>query len=350
MLTEGTQSSRAIVRLACAASALCLCLATAGTPFVAHARTRIIDNLFGARLVTAQDGWVVGGFGAIYRTSDGGATWRPQTSNTTEQLFGVDLADTKHGWIVGRSGLILATTDGGETWRRQTSGTENHLFEVKVLDDQRVWIVGDWGTILQTTNGGQTWENRSLERDVILNGLTFADADHGWIVGEAGAILATTDAGKTWTDQRSGVDKTLFSVFFETPQRGWATGIDGIILHTEDGGQTWTAQNGNVEVGELEQVGFDQAFGNPNVYDIAVVGQHGYAVGENGSVFASKDGGATWERQTLPQESSLRWMRAVSLIPDSRGLFVGASGLTVRVDGTKLTSSTSDEHATQAVH
>jgi photosystem II stability/assembly factor-like uncharacterized protein len=311
---------------------------------------RMTDDLFGSSLVSAKEGWVVGGFGTIYHTTDGGSTWRPQVSNSTEQLFSVAFADAKTGWIVGRSGLVLATTNGGDTWKPQTSGTPNHLFQVKALDTQHVWAVGDWGTVLYTQDGGKTWENRSLTRDVILNGLSWADSQHGWIVGEAGTILATTDGGATWTEQHSGVEKTLFGVFFANPQQGWATGIDGLILHTTDGGQTWQVQHGDVEVGALEQVGFADTLGNPSLYDIAVVGKTGYAVGENGAVFASDDGGQTWHRKPVPGDTTLRWMRTLSMVSGTHGVFAGAHGLTVRVVGDHITSSEQDEHATQAVH
>jgi photosystem II stability/assembly factor-like uncharacterized protein len=346
VLTECRPLLRVLVRLVGGLGCTLACVMSA---LPALAAQRISDHLYGARLISAQEGWVVGNFGSIYHTIDGGASWRPQVSNSTEQLYSVDFADTKHGWIVGRSGLLLATTDGGESWRPQTSGTANHLFEVKALDAAHVWVVGDWGTVLYTSDGGKTWQNRSLQRDVILNGLSWADAQHGWIVGEAGAILTTTDGGNTWTEQHSGVEKTLFGVFFETPQRGWATGIDGLILATTDGGQTWQVQNGQAQVGELEQVGFADTIGNPSVYDVAVAGQYGYAVGENGTVFVSQDGGSSWQRGSLPGDSSLRWLRAIALVPGTHGLFVGGDGLTVRVAGLQMTSG-NDEHASQAIH
>jgi photosystem II stability/assembly factor-like uncharacterized protein len=311
---------------------------------------RISDHLYGTRFVTAEDGWAVGAFGTIFRTRDGGDTWHPQISHTTEQLFSVDFVDLQHGWIVGRSGTILHTADGGEVWEAQPAGSEQHLFKVKALDPQRAWAVGDWGTILATHDGGKTWEKRSLERDVILNGMSWPDAEHGWIAGEAGTILATSDGGNTWTDQTSGVEKTLNGVFFTDTQQGWAVGIDGIILHTADGGQTWQVLHGDTEVGALEQVGFAEALGNPSLYDVAVAGKQGYVVGDIGSIFASNDGGITWQRKEMPAEWSLRWIRSVSLVSGTHGELVGANGLAVRVVGDQIKVPEKENHAAEKAH
>ncbi|MGE5156035.1 MAG: WD40/YVTN/BNR-like repeat-containing protein [Betaproteobacteria bacterium] len=309
---------------------------------------RITDNLFGTHFVDADTGWAVGAFGTIFCTRDGGNSWRPQVSHTTEPLFSVDFADARDGWIAGRSGLILHTRDGGATWQVQPTGSERHLFTIAALDPQRAWAVGDWGTILATQDGGATWENRSLERDVILNGESWPDATHGWIVGEAGTILATADGGRTWSDQVSGVEKTLFGVYFVDLQNGWAVGLDGILLHTADGGRSWQVQQGSTEVGALEQVGFQEALGHPSLYGVTVVGKYGYAVGDIGTVLASEDGGQTWHRKDMPAEWRLRWIRAVSLVSGTHGILVGANGLAVRIAGDQIQLPEEEGNAAEA--
>ena len=342
-----TLSPRVIARFAVV---LLLCSVTEGAPAVTRGGVRITDNLFGTHFVDADNGWAVGAFGTIFRTRDGGESWHPQVSNTTEQLFSVAFADAEHGWITGGSGLVLHTTDGGDTWQAQKSGTDRHLFVIRALDAQRAWTVGDWGVILATHDGGATWQNRSLERDVILNGESWPDADHGWIVGEAGTILATSDGGQTWTNQTSGVEKTLFGVFLADLHHGWAVGLDGIILRTIDGGQSWQVQQGSTEVGALEQVGFQEALGNPSLYDIMVVGNYGYAVGDIGTVLASVDGGLTWQRKEMPVEWRLRWIRAVSLVRGTHGALVGANGLAIRIVGDQVKLPEKERHAAEAAN
>jgi photosystem II stability/assembly factor-like uncharacterized protein len=319
-------------------------------PAAPGAGLRVIDNLYGTRFITAQEGWAVGAFGTIIRTRDGGTSWRPQVSHTVEHLYSVDFADPQHGWVVGRRGTVLHSDNGGETWGPQATGNEQHLFKVEALDAQHAWAVGDFGTILATRDGGRTWDNHSLTRDVILNSEAWPDATHGWIVGEAGTILSTSDGGTTWAEQSSGIEKTLFGVSFVDAQHGWAVGLDGLIIRTTDGGQTWQVQHGDTEVGALEQVGFREAFDNPSLYDIAVTTRIGYAVGDNGSVFASEDGGNTWHRKEVPSAANLRWIRAVSLVNGTHGALVGAQGLTIRAAGNQITIPAYEEHATEMVH
>jgi hypothetical protein len=55
----------------------------------------------------------VGANGTILRTTDGGSTWKEQSSGTSELLKGVCFTDAHTGIIVGDHGIILRTTDGG---------------------------------------------------------------------------------------------------------------------------------------------------------------------------------------------------------------------------------------------
>ena len=307
--------------------ALLATAAAASTP----ANPQLKDNLYGAKFVDARQGWVVGAFGVIARTADGGETWQVQPSKTTQQLYDIDFVDGKQGWAVGRQGLILHTSNGGTSWEPQTSGTDQHLFSVDFVDSQLGVAVGDFGTILVTKDGGAHWESRTLEQDVILYDVAMLDAAHGWIAGEMGTILNTTDGGATWTKEDSGIQKTLFGVYFADARRGWAVGIDALILHTSDGGQTWTVQNGTSEMRELEQVGFGQAYENPSLYSVAVDGALGVVAGEIGAIYLSTDGGQTWVRQKSDQASGPKWFRAVSMAPGKHGAIVGADGAHVLV-------------------
>src|SRR5262249_3840074 len=64
-------------------------------------------------------GWAVGKNGTILHTSDGGITWVPQNSSTSNELEGVSFPDPNNGWAVGEHGTIVHTGDGGLTWARQ---------------------------------------------------------------------------------------------------------------------------------------------------------------------------------------------------------------------------------------
>lgn len=61
-------------------------------------------------------------------------------------------------------------------------------------------------------------------------------------VGERGHILYSDDRGEHWQQAHVPVRVTLTSVDFPTPHFGWAVGHDGVILATEDGGTSWHKQ------------------------------------------------------------------------------------------------------------
>lgn len=302
-----------------------LAVETAGT-----AAERIQDALYDAKFVSDRKGWVVGAFGAIYHTTDGGVSWEQQRSDSVEHLYSVDFASRTNGWAVGRAGIILHTGDG-RTWVQQESGTDKHLFAVKAISDTEAMAIGDWGAIFRTTDGGKTWTDRTLPDDVILNHVTFGDATHAWIVGEVGAVYASADGGMTWSRQETGTDKTLFGADFIDAQNGWAVGLDGLMIRTRDGGVTWELERGRADIGSLEQMGVLEALKSPSLYGIAIAGPVGIAVGDMGTILLSRDHGETWEQQAVPREWKLHWIRGVTLVPGANGVMVGSEGLAIPV-------------------
>lgn len=341
---------------------VCLALASA----TAAPAARLQDNLFAVASVDAERAWVVGNFGAVFASKDGGRSWTAQNPGTRTPLFGVDFADATHGWIVGQGGIILRTTDGGATWRPQASPVAGgkHFFAVEVLGRDVAWAVGDWGAIAMTTDGGATWHDRSLgvltiarttdeasdlqviTDDVILYDVEFADARHGAIAGEFGTILMTRDGGATWERAVTRTEKTLFGIAFASAHEAWAVGIDGIILHTTDGGATWDLQHGVIAQSDIGELSFTEAIENPGLYEVDVAGGIGVVVGDTGALFVSTDGGRSWKRRELPGKDRLVWMRGVSLRPGG-GVVVGAGGFTARVaDGEILVRGATQTGAT----
>src|SRR4029450_11410594 len=115
------------------------------------------NNLRGASFVDANTGTVVGDYGTIVRTTDGGNSWTIQVSGTTQNLWAVSFIDANNGAAVGEGGTILGTTDGGANWVSQTSGTTLQLRGVSLSDANNGAAVGEGGTILRTTDGGSSW-------------------------------------------------------------------------------------------------------------------------------------------------------------------------------------------------
>lgn len=61
-------------------------------------------------------------------------------------------------------------------------------------------------------------------------------------IGERGHILYSEDMGDSWQQADVPVRVTLTAVDFTTSELGWAVGHDGVILATRDGGVSWQKQ------------------------------------------------------------------------------------------------------------
>jgi photosystem II stability/assembly factor-like uncharacterized protein len=63
-------------------------------------------------------GWALGAAGQVVRQDQQNTAWK--RANVGMELLswlrGINFSDASNGWIVGGYGLILRTTDGGKTW------------------------------------------------------------------------------------------------------------------------------------------------------------------------------------------------------------------------------------------
>lgn len=80
-----------------------------------------------------------------------------------------------------------------------------------------------------------------LAAKTLLNGVTTA-GKRLLCVGQRGHIVYSDDQGKSWLQASVPVRSDLLAVYFPTPVQGWAVGHDGVVLHSIDGGVTWARQ------------------------------------------------------------------------------------------------------------
>ena len=295
------------------------------------------QSLFATCFTGDKEVWMVGELGRIFRSGDGGKTWERQRADTSRPFLTISCLGPGHAWIAGKEGIVYQTTDAGASWKSVKTGSDRHVFALQFVDEKRGHGAGDFGAMVHTEDGGQTWTKERVPDsiqlpeeaidmgvepgDVNIYGVSYGDRDHVWAVGEFGTIMASSDGGMTWTQQHSPFESTLFGVHFTDPQHGWAVGIDSVIVITSDGGATWTVQPPPVR--------------GRSFSDVTILGSRGWIVGESGTLLVSGDGGATWKLSEVPIELAANWLRGVALLPDGRGLVVGADGLVFRLDGDK---------------
>jgi photosystem II stability/assembly factor-like uncharacterized protein len=221
-----------------------------GRHWVQQANPTDCDFLNDIAFVSKQVGTIVGNYGTILRTVDGGATWQQVASGTTDSLGAVDFPTAMVGYATGVAGRILKTTNGGLTWAPLASGTTRDLRGVSFRSATLGWVVGANGTIRRTTNGGATWTKQQSGTAKALAGVDFVSGSAGWAVGSAGTILRTANGGRKWVKQASGTTAFLAAVDFVSATKGFVAGEKprpagstpyayGVIRRTITGGKVW---------------------------------------------------------------------------------------------------------------
>lgn len=106
----------------------------------------------------ADTGFISGGFiageGAIWKTTDGGATLTSVPVLTNYYLYSVFFPNADTGFAAGEAGTVMKTLDGSTVWDTLVSGTKNDLHGMFFTDPNTAYLVGALGTILKTSNGG----------------------------------------------------------------------------------------------------------------------------------------------------------------------------------------------------
>jgi len=277
--------------------------------------------------------WAVGYWGTVVRSSNGGASFSAQPTPTRETLFAVSFGDDRQGWAVGANGTILRSEDAGASWVAQRviqadefgeeSPVDSHLFDVFAVSGLEAWAVGDFGIVAHVRDG-RTWELRVIPEeafaddafpDRILNGVHFTDREHGWIAGEFGTTLRTSDGGETWVGERTLVETADDLYLFDVVSRegegaAAAVGLEGSVVVSEDGGATWQPRPAPTTAA---------------LFAVAAQGPSLTVVGDRGEVFVSHDEGQRWNEPQRPR--LFNWLAGV-VQADARRIFaVGEKGV-----------------------
>ena len=151
-----------------------------------------------------HEGLIVGSFGLIFGTKDGGNTWisllnhieNPQGFhyNALTRIRGVLL-------LAGEAGILFRlANDGGHAWERLESVYEGSLFGIvgEPLNDHAV-AFGIGGNLIRTSNGGHTWQHEKTNVGIALSGGTVLPDGTLVIVAQSGGVLLSRDHGSTFT-------------------------------------------------------------------------------------------------------------------------------------------------------
>jgi photosystem II stability/assembly factor-like uncharacterized protein len=260
--------------------------------------------------VNSNTGWVVGDYGILIKTTNGGTNWFQQSSNAGNKLMSVQFTNENTGWTTGYAATMRKTTNSGENWLTQSIGPAWLPWSLHFVDENNGWIACEFGIIMHTTNGGTDWLEQVSGTGEDLYSVRFANNSTGWAVGGGGTILRTTNGGTNWVTQSSGTGYQLRTVFCIDINTAWTVGWFGTILKTTDGGTNWTAQSSGIG-NHLRSVYFTD-----NIT--------GWVVGWDGIICSTTSGGANWNVQPSGT-SSLLW--SVYFTDVSTGWAVGTLGI-----------------------
>jgi photosystem II stability/assembly factor-like uncharacterized protein/pimeloyl-ACP methyl ester carboxylesterase len=277
--------------------------------------------------INEYEGWYVNGYGSIYHTRDGGATWEKQLERKGTFFRCIAFVDSLTGFAgtVGTGYFpnvtdtipLYATSDGGKSWHPVSyegpyvAGLcaldvvkEPYIQHGKLAYRVHIYGVGRVGSpanMLVSHDGGLSWTSRSMGEDCkMLFDIKMFDANNGIVcaasdeaVDQSNAlILKTSDGGNSWRKvyQSDRPYETTWKASFPTDRVGYVT-IQSYnpdpgmkqqrIAKTTDGGESWQ---------ELPLVEDAAA----RTFGIGFLDENRGFVGTLNSGYETRDGGNTW--------------------------------------------------------
>lgn len=260
-------------------------------------------NINGIYSTSATNAFAVTDNGRIIKTTDG-TTWTLVDDITTAPLNSISELSDGGGFIAGDNSTILFYKKG--LWAVVPIAVYTDYNDVLTNDNSEIRgnFVGDNGVFITVTyhsssnaysinsySTGVTDDLYSLGASKVS---TLGPNGYSIAMGENSTIIYTSDISSGWnTVTVTGLGTVnLNSIYFEN-HIGYAVGDNGTILKSDDGGVTWT---------KLDDAGTDwvtaQYTTGANLYDVYFHDYlTGYAVGDDGVLLKTIDGGVSWEKR-----------------------------------------------------
>jgi hypothetical protein len=118
-----------------------------------------VDSLVGYFAASTDSVW---NSYLVSKTTDGGVTWNPVLSDTSNIFLCMAFTSPDNGYVAGQNGVVMRTQDGGVTWSHVNLTTPDHVYQMDFTNDS-VGIIGCYGgKIFITTDGGNSWTPQSV--------------------------------------------------------------------------------------------------------------------------------------------------------------------------------------------
>ncbi|MDR3556997.1 MAG: YCF48-related protein [Syntrophobacteraceae bacterium] len=163
------------------------------------------------------------------------------TDGPDKPFFDLYFENEQTGFIIGAYGLIFRTENGGKTWAPWMSHIENpksnHLYAIKKVGSD-LFIAGEQGLFLRSTDNGQKFTELRTPYKGTFFTLTARGSGQIVLAGLRGNVFWTTDQGQSFTQGKNPVKASISA-------STWLPGgvlifadQEGSFLESRDGGRT----------------------------------------------------------------------------------------------------------------
>ncbi len=299
-----------------------------------------------------------------YFTTDGGYSWELFATIGVDDPVFVDMAFSVSGVIGIDADGVMYSWNSVAGWQEMLinlpaqSINDLELMRGARITDHLLYTCGTGGQILSidyqedalivVDQASQTTEDLThiVEGVNTVEGQPFAFSSSGqWVFYD----------GEEWKRQLLGSGFTLRDICFGTGLSGMAIDEQGRLYSKDHDAITWEdlevfdmnavdnysalITTSSIAVGDNGKL-VQRAFGNDNVVDLFKIpviedmvllsSGTGYAVGSQGGILKTTDGGRNWRPQGAPSSAQLR---GVAFYDDDHGLAVGDDGVLYTNDG-----------------
>ena len=161
-----------------------------------------------------RTGFAVGAYGYFLATGDGGDTWTERSVGKDDfHLNALVPAGARRLYIAAEAGVVYRSDDGGETWRELPSPYSGSWFAGLAFGEDELLLAGLRGHLFRSDDGGESWARVPTGTNATLTGAARLPSDRVAITGLEGAVLLSRDAGRSVSPKslksRAGVSTAL---------------------------------------------------------------------------------------------------------------------------------------------
>ena len=161
-----------------------------------------------------RTGFAVGAYGYFLATEDGGETWSPRSvSDDDFHLNALVPAVPRRLYIAAEAGVVYRSDDGGLSWRRIASPYAGSWFGGVALGEDELLLAGLRGHLFRSEDGGGSWTRVPTGSAATLTKAVRLPSGSIAITGLEGSLLFSRDGGRSVSSRnlpsREGVSSVL---------------------------------------------------------------------------------------------------------------------------------------------